>query len=493
MIARHGHEPGATTQFFSSAGVQTPAADLSAVSPRLERRGSAAPGKGRGRKSDGKPYKSFPLTPHKSGQFCTKIRGKIHYFGKIDDPDAALRRYYEHANGLHSGVISQVDRTGEVTVAELANQFLAAKDRKRANGDIEAATFVEYHRDCELMVQHFGRDREVSSITRRDLAEFRDFLGKSVNATTLNNRIGSARSILKFAYDQELIERPVRFGEEFKRPEKRLLRRAKAEAGRTYFHANEIRSLIEVAPPVLRAMVLLGINSGLGNTDIGNLPANCIDLERGWLDYARVKTGVQRRCPLWPETVEAIRAAMADMARHRRQRTASAKPLLFATRMGLPFTREEYHASRNGKPHVVLHDAVADAMQKAMKKAGVCLKGLGFYGLRRSFETIGAETGNQVAVDHVMGHVPATSDMGAVYRQHVAESALRQVTDHVHTWLFGTAIDGEPVATAVRNTRGSAKPKTSVKAGDQKGGAPSGRGRGRNAAPRTPAGRQTGS
>ena len=146
----------------------------------------------------------------------------------------------------------------------------------------------------------------------------------------------------------------------------------------------------EEAPPVLRAMVLLGINSGLGNTDIGNLPANCIDLERGWLDYARVKTGVQRRCPLWPETVEAIRAAMADMARHRRQRTASAKALLFATRMGLPFTREEYHASRNGKPHVVLHDAVADAMQKAMKKAGVCLKGLGFYGLRRSFETIGA-------------------------------------------------------------------------------------------------------
>jgi integrase len=380
-----------------------------------------------------------------------------------------------------------------VTVAELANQFLAAKDRKRANGDIEAATFVEYHRDCELMVQHFGRDREVSSITRRDLAEFRDFLGKGVNATTLNNRIGSARSILKFAYDQELIERPVRFGEEFKRPEKRLLRRAKAEAGRTHFHANEIRSLIEVAPPVLRAMVLLGINSGLGNTDIGNLPANCIDLERGWLDYARVKTGVQRRCPLWPETVEAIRAAITDMARHRRPRTASAKALLFATRMGLPYTREEYHASRNGKPHVVLHDAVADAIQKAMKKAGVSLKGLGFYGLRRSFETIGAETGNQVAVDHIMGHVPATSDMGAVYRQHVAESALRQVTSHVHTWLFGTAIDGEPVATAVRNTRGSAKPKTSAKAGDRKGGAPSGRGRGHIAAPRTPAGRQTGS
>ena len=74
-----------------------------------------------------------------------------------------------------------------------------------------------------------------------------------------------------------------------------------------------------------------------------------------------------------------------------------------------------------------------------MARKSIALPGLGFYGLRRSFETIGSETGNQVAVDHIMGHVPASSDMGAVYRQHVAESALRQVTDHVHDWLFGKA------------------------------------------------------
>jgi hypothetical protein len=36
-----------------------------------------------------------------------------------------------------------------------------------------------------------------------------------------------------------------------------------------------------------------------------------------------------------------------------------------------------------------------------------------------------------------MGHVPHASDMGAVYRQHVAEAALRQVTSHVREWLFG--------------------------------------------------------
>ena len=86
---------------------------------------------------------------------------------------------------------------------------------------------------------------------------------------------------------------------------------------------------------------------------------------------------------------------------------------------------------------MVEHDAIATTLKRIMDRKGIEIRGLGFYGLRRSFETIGAETGNQVAVDHIMGHVPHTSDMGAVYRQHVAESALRQVTDHVRQWLFG--------------------------------------------------------
>lgn len=386
-----------------------------------------------------KPYPSFPLTPHASGQFCKKIRGKIFYFGPVHDPDAALDRYHKHCQGLHSGQVTTVDRTVELTLAELANRFLAAKDRKRAAGDIEPATFVEYHRDCELMITHFGRDRAVASITRRDLADFRDFLGKGVNATTLNNRVGNARSIFKFAYEEELIDRPVRFGEEFRRPERRVLRRAKARAGRIHFHADEIRRILDVAPPVLRAMVLLGINAGLGNTDLGRLPASCIDLERGWLDYARVKTGIQRRCPLWSETISAVKAAVAFMGTAKRPRDESAKGLLFVTRNGMPYTREVFHSDKGGKPQVVLHDAISDAMKKAMQKASVAQKGLGFYGLRRSFETIGAETGNQVAVDHIMGHAPLTKDMGAIYRQHVAESALRQVTDHVHNWLFGPA------------------------------------------------------
>ena len=29
-----------------------------------------------------KPYPAFPLTPHPSGTWCKKIRGKLHHFGR---------------------------------------------------------------------------------------------------------------------------------------------------------------------------------------------------------------------------------------------------------------------------------------------------------------------------------------------------------------------------------------------------------------------------
>ena len=70
-------------------------------------------------------------------------------------------------------------------------------------------------------------------------------------------------------------------------------------------------------------------------------------------------------------------------------------------------------AAKDRKPRIVLHDVIADAVKKAMQTARVARKGLGVYGLRRSFETIGAETGDQVAIDHVMAPVPL---MSAAYR-----------------------------------------------------------------------------
>lgn len=59
-------------------------------------------------------------------------------------------------------------------------------------------------------------------------------------------------------------------------------------------------------------MILLGINCGFGPADCGNLPIKALDLKAGWVNYPRPKTGVARRCPLWPETVEALKESIAN-------------------------------------------------------------------------------------------------------------------------------------------------------------------------------------
>jgi integrase len=186
-------------------------------------------------------------------------------------------------------------------------------------------------------------------------------------------------------------------------------------------------------------MVLLGVNCGFGNKDCAELRLMNIDLEHGWVYFPRVKTGVERRCPLWPETVAAIHEVIGDRGLQSVRRRPEAEGLLFVTARGNKFVRGDASTGADGKPRLVEHDAIATTFKRVMAKQGVAIKGVGFYGLRHTLETVGAETGNQVAVNHIMGHAPPSSDMGEVYRGSVADAALRQVTDHVHTWLFGPA------------------------------------------------------
>ena len=50
-----------------------------------------------------KPRPDFPLTPHPTGRWCKKILGRLHYFGPIADPDAALANYNKKKADLHAG------------------------------------------------------------------------------------------------------------------------------------------------------------------------------------------------------------------------------------------------------------------------------------------------------------------------------------------------------------------------------------------------------
>ena len=78
-----------------------------------------------------KPSPTFPLTPHPNGQWCKKIRGKVHFFGVWADSQTALDRYHAGAEDLHAGRTPRVETlsTGETTGKDAFNACHKAVDR----------------------------------------------------------------------------------------------------------------------------------------------------------------------------------------------------------------------------------------------------------------------------------------------------------------------------------------------------------------------------
>jgi integrase len=367
-----------------------------------------------------KPYPEFPLTTHPAGYWCKKIRGKIHYFGPWADPDAALNKYLAEKDALHAGRKPRQDTDG-LTVKELCNQFLNAKRALVESGELTNRSWQDYKDATDLIVSHFGKGRLVADLDPDDFAGLRRKLAKKWGPVTLGNVIQRMRVVFKFAWDGGLIDRPVRYGQGFKRPSRKVVRIDRARKGPRLFTAEEIRRLIGAAGVQLKAMILLGINGGFGNADCGHLPLSAVDLKAGMIDFPHPKTGIPRRCPLWGETVQAIREASTGRPEPKKEEHAG---LVFITKYGLPWAKDS------------ADQTLAKEFGKLLRALHINgRKGLGFYTLRHTFRTVADESKDQPAVDFIMGHeVP---HMSTVYRETISDARLRAVADHVRGWLFG--------------------------------------------------------
>ena len=177
-------------------------------------------------------------------------------------------------------------------------------------------------------------------------------------------------------------------------------------------------------------MILLAANCGFGQTDVANLPLSAIDPDNGWVTFPRPKTGIERRCPLWPETIKAVREAIAVRPV---PKDDAHEDLVFITKYGRKWVR----LTDKGAPT----DAVAQEFVKLLKDLKLKRPGVSFCAIRRTFETIGGESRDQVAIDYIMGH--ARDDMASLYRERISDERLQAVTDHVHDWLFGESGEGE--------------------------------------------------
>lgn len=378
------------------------------------------------RQKPNKPRKKFPLFPHSNGQWAKKIRGKLYYFGAWSDPAVAEAKYLQDRDYLQAGV-KPPQVSGGCRVRDLVNRFLTVKESMKDSGELAQRSFRDYFKACERIIEHFGRERLVEDVRVADFDEYRVKVAKGRGLHAIGTQVTLCRMVFNFAYENELIEKPVRFGQNFKRPTKKSMRidRSKKQQahGLKMFEADECRKLIESATRPMKAMILLGLNGAMGASDLAELPRDAIKGE--WLNFARVKTGIDRRIPLWPETTEAI---AAYMAKRPSPKDPADRSILFLTKYGQRWVR----TGPSGTSNI---DKVCDAFSKLLKALELKRRGVGFYALRHTFETTAGGTGDQVAVDAVMGHV--NDDMGSLYRERIDDERLIMVTDHVREWLFG--------------------------------------------------------
>lgn len=369
-----------------------------------------------------KPYPEFPLTAHPNGQWVKKIKGQLHYFGPWADPDAALNLYLDQRDDLHAGRKPRQLGDNSPTVGFALNAFLSAKKAALDAAEITQRSYNEYEAACDRIVATIGEKRPLTDIGSADLTSLRAACWKGKNGrvgpASAQGHLNRTRMVFLFINEEIELDKPIRYRKALKSPSRREFRKLANERGERMFAAEEIRAMLALAKPQMKAMIYLGINCGFGNHDCATLPREKLDLKNGWHSYARPKTHSKRRCPLWPETVEAIKAAMAARSK--------VDGLVFATKYGNSWADTD--ADRN--------NPIAYEFRKLLKRLGIYRKNVTvFYSLRRTFATIGATSGEQNAVNFIMGHI--TSDMPSLYRQKIPDAQLLKVANHVREWLLG--------------------------------------------------------
>lgn len=368
-----------------------------------------------------KPYSDFPLYAHNNGQWAKKIKGKTHFFGVWTDWQQALQNYLDQKDVLrlpaHQRAKTESNLTQNgVTVADLCNSFLNFKNRMVESNELSYRTWQDYYRVSKLIVEYFGKGRSIETISTDDFSLFRSELAKSRGAVALGNVVRLTRIVFRHAHESRMVQHPIYFGPGFKEPSKATKRRERQSKPKRMFTAEQIRMILKASSGPMNAMVLLGINAGLGNTDCSSLPAK-LPLDGSFLEFPRPKTAIERIGWLWPETL----ASLEKVGPQHHE-------TYFRTKYGNALVR-----SREGGANI---DNVSSMLRKVLAKIGIERKGLNFYALRHTFETIAGGSRDQVAVDCVMGHID--SSMAGEYREEIGRDRIQAVCEHVRDWLFET-------------------------------------------------------
>jgi integrase len=410
------------------------------------------------------PFERFPLRPHRNGQWYKSVwnsrtkRTEQFYFGRwADDPTGEraisdpVTGWLARRNAIKAGIENvRVERTGnDPSLGELMKRFLTFKRNKTQAGELSLTTLGDYLREIERFVIFIKPGCGAGALQPEHFSAYMNYLivHRKLGRRARKRVRAYVTAFLRYGAKNGWYSMPNMGTDwEVSATDPDSIRQAKARAGQKDFsgvilNGRDIDRLIQGASPAFRALILLGINCGMGPADLGRLTWERIDLSRGRFSFPRPKTGVMRVGHLWKRTrltLMRVRSLRHNRAAIERDGEAA---LVFVTRKGLPYYRErEVYAEveiegrqvRKLK-RVAIDNAISITFSRLARRAE--LEGVTFYRLRHTFKTLGKKARDREALDLMMGHKDIST--GKVYdHEQISWRRVRRVSRTIYRRLW---------------------------------------------------------
>lgn len=377
------------------------------------------------------PTQPYPLTVHPAGYFSKKIRGRVCYVARWDEGAEAAEQKWNAIKDDPFAERQTEDKADGFTIKNLLDEYRNHKRRQSERGDITGRTFLDCVRTCDFLAAQLKpvKSRLVKDLGPRDFSKLFDAMrgqkrkGKDKSLVVLGNEIVRVKAVFNYAAENNLIARVPTFGTDFNKPKASKIEEQTAakieEHGERTFTREEVQAMLGAASHPLRSMILLAINCGLGNSDIGHLRLSHLNLDTGWLTYPRPKNQKPRRCHLWAETVQALRDWLPQRPEPKDE--AHTK-LVYLTKYGHPWHTDTFSSPLSHEFRKLLDTIDVNG-------------GRGFYHLRHTYRTEAGAACDQEATYYTMGH--SLPGMGKDYVQRIHDQRLVKVAATVLGWLYG--------------------------------------------------------
>jgi len=207
----------------------------------------------------------LPISYHKAtGTWYKTVDGKRRYlYSDTTDPTGQLSIELWHKiknDPFQPKPTGEETPQSDLALLDLCNAFLDFKKNRVVAEELSVRMWDEYKNALKILLDTVGEKTRPQDIRYTDFEMVRSAIVRRYGVNRIKKTITQIRTLFNWAYESDVIEKPMKYGKSFDVPPAKKMRAHKIKRGSQDFNREEITAMLEVANPTQKAMILLGIN-----------------------------------------------------------------------------------------------------------------------------------------------------------------------------------------------------------------------------------------